>query len=60
MVQLNFSGPKLVFAKFWEVLKNQLAANLMLKCIWVRGWGKMVHGRIREGDGCLIGLVRLG
>ena len=27
VAQLNFSGPKFVFAKGWEVLKNHLAAN---------------------------------
>ena len=28
MTQLNLSGPKLVFAKFWETLeKSHLAAN---------------------------------
>ena len=60
--QLNFSGPEFVFAKFWEVLKKHLAANLILKGIWVRGWVKMAPGkarvsapgRVRERDAYLV------
>ena len=55
--QQNFNGPEFVFAKFSEVLKNHLAANLILKLIWVKGWGKMAPGKVREGDNKL---VRLG
>ena len=51
---LGFSGPKFVFAKFWEVLKNYLANNLILKVIWVRGWDKMAPSRVREGDAKLV------
>ena len=28
--QLNFDGPEFIFAKFWEVLKNHMAAKLIL------------------------------
>ena len=60
--QLNFSGPEFVVAKFWEVLKNHLAANLILEAIQVRDWGKMAPGRarvsapgrVREGDSKLV------
>ena len=45
--QLNLRGHEFVFAKFCVVLKNHLAANLILSSIWVRGWGKMGHGRAR-------------
>ena len=45
--QLNLSGHEFVFAKFCVVLKNHLAANLILSSIWARGWGKMGHGRAR-------------
>ena len=35
--QLNFCGPEFVFAIIWVILKkNHLAANLILKGIWVR------------------------
>jgi hypothetical protein len=29
LTQLNFSGPDFIFAKFWEFLKNNLAAKFL-------------------------------
>ena len=60
--QLNFSGPEFVIAKFLDVLKIHLAANLILEAIQVRGWCKMAPGRarvsapgrVREGDAKLV------
>ena len=43
LAQLNFSGPQFVFAKFCEVLKNHLTANLILKVISSSGWGHLVR-----------------
>ncbi len=48
--QLNFSGPEIIFAKFWEFFKNHLAPNsLQVSRLGqgVRGWSKtkVGHGR---------------
>ena len=43
MAQLNFTGPELLFAKFWEVLIWQLIS----KDILVRDMGNMAPSRAR-------------
>ena len=60
-VQLSFSKPEFVFS---QILENSLKIiwKLILKGIWVRGWGKMAScrarvsepGRFRAGDAELI------
>jgi len=36
-----------IFAKFWEVSKNHLAANSILVSICVRAWGNIAPSRVR-------------
>jgi hypothetical protein len=58
--QLNFSGPELIFAKFWEFLNKKSGSQVF------KGWISKVRkgaktglgcgspGRVREGDNKLV------
>ena len=53
--------PNSFLPKFGKILQNHLAANLILKVTWVRGWGKMARVSAPGGLGKgMLGQVRLG